>query len=88
MPRNDTGVVIDSEPHPESHMQNMPRVLLFIIAVRIQAGCFTFPFYNLTKPLIQLYSKYKIVFSSIKNIFYSLDINNKNVNISNKFIFF
>ena len=41
--RSDTGVVIDSQPHPSP--------LFAPLAVRIQAGCSAFPFYTSTKPL-------------------------------------
>ena len=42
--RSDTGVVIDSEQHQVS-------LLFSPLAVRVQDGCFTFPFYTLTKQL-------------------------------------
>ena len=50
--KSDTGVVVDSEPHP-SHMC---KTSLFFapLAVRIQAGYSAFPFYTLTNPLIRL----------------------------------
>ena len=57
--RSDTGVVIDSEPN-QSCMSK--RSLLFApLAVRVLAGCSAFPFYTSTKPLKQLYFKYKAV---------------------------
>ena len=59
--RSDTGVVIDSEPHPSRTCKTS---LLFApLAVRVYTGCSAFPFYTPTKPLIQLQIKYKTVFS-------------------------
>ena len=52
--RGDTGVLIDSEPHPSCR-------LFAPLAVRVQAGCSAFPFYTLTQPLIRLYFKCKTV---------------------------
>ena len=58
-PRSVTGVVIDSEPHPSHTCKTS---LLFApLAVRVHAGCSAFPFYTLTKLLIRLHIKYKIV---------------------------
>ena len=48
-----TGVVIDSEPHLSRTCKTS---LVFApLAARVQADCSAFPFYSLTKPLIQLY---------------------------------
>ena len=59
--RRDTVVVIDSEPHPSRMCKTS---LLFAwMAVRVHAGCSTFLFYTLIKPLIWLNIKYKIVLS-------------------------
>ena len=55
--RNDTGVVIDNETHLSRTCKSTP--LFSPLAVRVQAGCFAFPFYTPTKPLIRLYLKYK-----------------------------
>ena len=53
--RSDTGVVIDSKPHPNRTCKTS---LLFAqLAVRVQAGCSTFPFYTPTKPFIRLIFK-------------------------------
>ena len=80
--RSDTGVVIDSEPHPSLTCKTS---LLFApLAVRVNAGCSAFPFYFPTKLLIQLHIKYKtvlfpkimIIFIFINN-FYIFDIYNK-----------
>ena len=57
--RSDTGIVIDSEPHPSRTCK--ASLLMAPLAVRVQAGCSTFPFYTPTKPLIRLYFKYKTV---------------------------
>ena len=57
--RNDTGFVIDSEPHQS---RTCKTIFLFApLAVRIHTGCLAFPFYTPTKPLIQLHIKYKTV---------------------------
>ena len=58
-PRSDTGVVIDSELHLSRTCKLS--LVLSPLAVRVQAGCSAFPFYTSTKPLIQLYFKYKTV---------------------------
>ena len=48
--RSDTGVVIDSEPHPSRRCKTC---LMFApLAVRFHAGCSAFPFYTPTKPFI------------------------------------
>ena len=57
--RIDIGVVIDSEPHLSCTCKTS--LLFASLAVRVKAGCSAFPFYTLTKPLLQLYFKYKIV---------------------------
>ena len=75
--RSDTGVVIDSEPHP-SH--TCKASLLFApLAVRVQAGCSAFPFYTPTLPLLRLYFKYKtVLIPKLKMFFfYILDRYNK-----------
>ena len=55
-----TSVVIDSKPHLSRTCKTS---LVFApLAARVQAGCSAFPFYTPTKPLIQLYFKYKTVF--------------------------
>ena len=66
--RSDTGVVIDSEPHP-NHMCKTS-FLLAPLAVRVHDGCSAFPFYTPTKPLI-LYD-----YIVIQNCFISKIINN------------
>ena len=66
--RSDTGVIIDSEPHPSRTCKTS---LLFApLAVRVQAGCSALPFYTPTKPLIQLYFKYKTVLFPKLRIFF------------------
>ena len=57
--RSDTCVVIDSEPHPSGTYKT--RLVFAPLAVCVQAGCSTFPFYTPTKPLVRLYFKYKTV---------------------------
>ena len=44
--RSDTGVVIDSEPHLSRTCKTS--LLFALLAVRVQAGCSTFPFYTPT----------------------------------------
>ena len=62
--RSDTGVMIDLSRTCKTSL------LLAPLAVRIQAGCFAFPFFTPTKPLIRLYSKYKtVLIPKFKNIF-------------------
>ena len=56
--RSDTGVLIDSEPHPSCACKSIRLV------VCVHAGCSAFLFYTPTKPLIQLHIKYKTVFFS------------------------
>ena len=65
--RSDTGVVIDSEPHLSRMCKTS--FLFAPLAVHVQAGCFAFPFYTLTKPLIRLYFKYKTVLIPKLNVF-------------------
>ena len=49
--RCDTGVVIDSEPHPSCMCKTS--FLFFPLAVGVHTGCSAFPFCTPTKPLIQ-----------------------------------
>ena len=66
--RNDTGVVIDNEPHLSGMCKT--KLLFAPLAVGVQAGCSTFPFYTLTKPLKGLHLKYKtVLIPKIKIIF-------------------
>ena len=51
--QNDTGVVIDSEPHLSRTCKTS--LLFALLVVRVQAGCSAFPFYTPTKPVIRLY---------------------------------
>ena len=44
--RNDTGVVIDSEPHASRTCKT--NLLFALLAVCVQTGCSTFPFYTPT----------------------------------------
>ena len=63
--RNDTGIVIDYEPHLSCTCKAS---LLFVpLAVRVQAGCSAFPFNTPTKQLIRLY--FKAAYSVTMNIF-------------------
>ena len=66
--RSDTGVQIDSEPHP-SRTCKASILCLSHWAVRVHTGCCPFPFYTPTKPLIQLHIKYKtVLFPKLKMI--------------------
>ena len=59
---SDTGVVIDSKPHGSRTCKTS---LVFVsLAVRVQAGCSAFLFYTPTKPIIQIYFKYKTILIS------------------------
>ena len=66
--KSDTCVVIDSDPQLSRRCKTS---LLFApLAVRHQAGCSAFPFYTLTKLLLQLYLKYKtVLIPKLKQIF-------------------
>ena len=57
--RCNTGVVIDSKPHLSGTYKTS--FLFAPLAVCVLTGCFTFPFYTPTKPLMQLHIKYKTV---------------------------
>ena len=57
-------------------MQKSP--LVAPLAVRVQAGCSAFPFYNPTRPLIRLYFKYKTgLIPKLKIIIYNVNIRNE-----------
>ena len=63
--RSDTGVVIDSGPHPSRTCKTSHCLSVFKLAVP-------------TNPLIRLYFKYKTVFiPKVNNNFHILDIYNK-----------
>ena len=59
---SDTGVVIDSQPHASRMCKTS--ILSAPLAVHVQAGCSTFPFYTPTKQLKRLYFKYKTVLTT------------------------
>ena len=59
MAKSDTGIVIDSQPHPSSMCK--ASLLFASLAVPVQDGCSAFPIYTLTKQFIWLYFKYKTV---------------------------
>ena len=83
--RSDTGVVIDSKLDLSRRCKTSLLFAQFV--VRVQAGCSAFSFYTPTKPLIQLYFKYKTVLIpkvEIIVIFYIFIIK---CNISNKLNF-
>ena len=67
--RSNAGVMNDSEPHLSRTCKTS--LLSAPLAVRVQAGCSAFPFYNPTKPLRRLYLKFKhILISKLKISFF------------------
>ena len=58
---SDTGIVIDSEPHPSRVAHAKTSLLFAPLTVCVQAGYSAFPFYTPTKTLKWLYFKYKTV---------------------------